>query len=50
MASKNYELQDNIVRAGGKYTFYGVLKEFYGEIFKAIPHNCYDTHYRAAIL
>ena len=20
------------------------------EILKAIPHNCYDTHYRAAIL
>ena len=21
-----------------------------GSFYKAIPHNCYDTHYRAAIL
>lgn len=20
------------------------------KLFRAIPHNCYDTHYRAAIL
>ena len=54
MASKNYELQDNIVRAGGKYTFYGVLKEFYGEIFKNAKaestRNSYNSIYNRLIL
>lgn len=54
MANDNYELQDRIVRAGGKYTFYGVLKEFYDEIFKNVKaestRNSYNSIYNRLIL
>ncbi len=29
---------------------FGGVTQLFTALFMAIPHNCYDTHYRAAIL
>lgn len=54
MASSNVELTDLIVFVSGKYTFYGVLKDFYREIFRNVKkettESSYNSDYNRVIL